>query len=329
MHAKPLSAAIVGLGAWGQTLVNAVQGRSDRIRFTAGTTRTLARAAAFAERQGIAMLPDLDAVLARADIQAVVLATPHSEHVRQIEASAVAGKHVFCEKPLTLTGAEAEHAFAACARAGVALCVGHNRRFLPSYAKLTALVATEIGDVLQMTGNFSWGPATYQAGSWRTSDSESPAGGMSGLGIHVIDAMVGLGLDATAVTVANRRRGLQELADTVTAMIEGADGRLAVLTTMFGPGPLWRLEVFGSKGRAIMDGETRLVFARAGEPEQSWQFPHYDIERAELESFAAAADGAAPYPVSPAEAIRGIQLFESVCAAAATTGPPVSAMVRR
>lgn len=93
-----LKAAIIGLGNWGRVLVDSVQGRSERIRFVAAATRTPGRAAAYAARQGIELLPDLDAVLARADIEAVVLATPHSQHGAQIAAAARAGRHVFCEK---------------------------------------------------------------------------------------------------------------------------------------------------------------------------------------------------------------------------------------
>jgi predicted dehydrogenase len=66
--------------------------------------------------------------LADPGIDAVVLATPHTLHRPQVEATAAAGKHVFCEKPFALTKADAEAAITACRRAGVALGVGHNRR---------------------------------------------------------------------------------------------------------------------------------------------------------------------------------------------------------
>ena len=68
------------MGLWGQNLVASVQGKSDLIRFAAGTTRTPAKAVEFARRHGIRMVERYDALLADREIDAVVLATPHSMH---------------------------------------------------------------------------------------------------------------------------------------------------------------------------------------------------------------------------------------------------------
>ena len=282
----------------------------------AGATRTPARATDFAERQGIDLLPDLDAVLARGDIEGVVLATPHSQHRAQIEAVVGAGKHVFSEKPLTLTSADAEAVYDAAEAAGVVLALGHNRRFLPAYAKLSQLVREEIGDLRQIIGNFSSGVTGYGAESWRTDPGESSAGGMAGVGIHTVDAMIGLGMRPARVTVVNRRRAADGPADIVTALVENADRTLAVLTTVSGPGRFWRLEAFGSQGWAAMDGEYRVAFGGPAGTEQVWCLAWSDIERAELEAFASAAKGQTPYPITSAEGVRGVRLFEAICGAA-------------
>src|SRR5512146_1366298 len=97
-----IRAAIVGMGLWGQNLVASVQGKSEFIRFVAGTTRTPAKAAEFAAKHGVRMAESYEQVLADREIDAVVLATPHSLHTAQIVAAAHAGKHVFVEKPLGL-----------------------------------------------------------------------------------------------------------------------------------------------------------------------------------------------------------------------------------
>ena len=97
-----IRAAAVGIGHWGRTLVGAVQGKSDKIRFTAGHTRTPARAEAFCAEQGIALRDDIEQILRDPAIDAVYFATPHSEHGGQVERTAAAGKHVFMEKPFTL-----------------------------------------------------------------------------------------------------------------------------------------------------------------------------------------------------------------------------------
>src|SRR5262245_58468524 len=101
-QSSAVRAAIIGMGSWGQNLVNSVQGKSDAIRFVTGATRTPARAEEFGRRHGISMHASFEAVLADPSIDAVVLATPHSMHTAQIVAAARAGKHVFTEKPLGL-----------------------------------------------------------------------------------------------------------------------------------------------------------------------------------------------------------------------------------
>src|SRR5437667_3053424 len=122
-----IQAAIVGLGRWGKTLVEAVQGKSGRLRFTHAVSRNPAGLRDFGTRHGLEFVGELEPVLADPSIDAVVLATPHSLHCRQIIAAAKAGKAVFCEKPLTLTRDDAARAIAACREAGVVLRIGTDK----------------------------------------------------------------------------------------------------------------------------------------------------------------------------------------------------------
>ena len=72
---------------------------------------------AFADAQEFELAPNYEALLADPQVDAVVLATPHSLHGAQVVAAAAAQKHIFCEKPFALTVAQAEAAVAA-AQAG-------------------------------------------------------------------------------------------------------------------------------------------------------------------------------------------------------------------
>src|SRR5215210_8949664 len=116
-----INAAIVGLGRWGQNLVNSVQGKSDKIRFVAGVLRHPVTAREYARDKGLALHSDLDTVLADPRIDAIVLATPHTAHAEQILAAVRAGKPVFTEKPFTLTSASAAEAVAAAHKAKVTI----------------------------------------------------------------------------------------------------------------------------------------------------------------------------------------------------------------
>ena len=94
-----IKAGIAGLGRWGQTLVNSVHGKSDKIVFTAGCTGRKARAQDYCDEKGIDLRDGLADLLNDPDLDAVVLATPHSQHADQVIAAAAAGKQIFIEKP--------------------------------------------------------------------------------------------------------------------------------------------------------------------------------------------------------------------------------------
>src|SRR5687767_7510034 len=131
-----INAAIVGLGRWGRNLVNSVQDRSDKLRFVQCVVRRPETAREFAAQQGLEISTDFEHMLRDARVDAVVLATPHSQHADQIVAAAAAGKAVFCEKPLALKKADAALAVEACRRAGVTLGLGHDKRYWGSMTEV-------------------------------------------------------------------------------------------------------------------------------------------------------------------------------------------------
>src|SRR6266699_364401 len=117
-----IKAAIVGMGWWGKTLVESVQGSSPDIQFVAGVARTHTdELKAFAAAQKLTLYDTYEKALADPKVDAVVLATPHSIHTQQVIAAAAAKKHVFCEKPFALTKSDAEAAVAATQKAKVTL----------------------------------------------------------------------------------------------------------------------------------------------------------------------------------------------------------------
>jgi len=143
-----LKAAIYGMGRWGNRLVDSVQA-SDKIRIVKGVSRDPSRHREFSAKTGIPVVSSYADVLKDPHIEAVVIATPHSLHYEHIMAAANAGKHIYVEKPFTLTRASAEQAVAACRAAGVTLTIGFNRRHAPSFVEMMRRIrAGEIGDAL-------------------------------------------------------------------------------------------------------------------------------------------------------------------------------------
>lgn len=86
-----INAAVVGLGRWGRNLVDCTQGKTDKIRFTMGVVRTPDKARDYARSQGLTLVSDYAQALADPAIDAVVLATPHTQHGDQILAGLRAG----------------------------------------------------------------------------------------------------------------------------------------------------------------------------------------------------------------------------------------------
>ncbi len=326
-----LNAAIVGLGRWGRRLVGAVQEGGqplgERIRFTHGVTRTLAKAADFANEQQLHLGDDYEAVLADQSIGAVVLATPHSQHAAQITEAAAAGKHVFVEKPFTMTKASAETAAAAATRAGIVLAVGHNRRFLPAMEELKLMIdGGELGTILHVEGNFSGMMALgYTKDMWRSTVAESPAGGMTSMGIHTVDTFIHLCGKLASVRAHSLRQVLQvETDDTTSVMLRFATGQSALLSTLQATARQWRIQVFGTKGWAHMRDHNLLDVAAVGGKPKPRTYPKIDIERAELEAFAEAAAGGAPYRVPLDQAVHGVAVLEAIVASAARGGAEVA-----
>jgi len=318
-----INAGIAGLGRWGRVLADSVQGKSERIRFTAGCTGRKARAEDYCRDQGIDLRDGVDDLLADPDIDAVVLATPHSQHRDQIVAAAKVGKPVFVEKPFTLDRVSAEESRAAAEAAGIVLALGHNRRFLPSMARVRELATSgALGTLLHVEGNFSAGGAmNYTDEHWRASAAESPAGGMTGLGVHMVDAFISfLGPIESVNAVSLRRAAPVAIDDTTTMLMRFQSGITGTMTTLFATQRLWRLQVFGTLGWVEMRNYDRLVLRLDGEDEREETFDAFDMERAELEAFAEACEGGAAYPLPLADAVHGSAVLEAIIASAAAEG---------
>src|SRR5439155_24852093 len=112
-------------------------------------------AAEFAQAQELPLSKDLDEALRDPKVQGVVLCTPHTQHTEQIVRAASVKKHVFCEKPLSLSRADVLRAVDACNANGVKLAVGHEKRFEPPIQELMRRVKSgELGTPLQIEANF-------------------------------------------------------------------------------------------------------------------------------------------------------------------------------
>jgi predicted dehydrogenase len=243
-----LNTAIVGLGWWGKTLVKSAREFGAPLRFVSGITLEPETVRDFAAEHQIALGTSLDEVLDDKSIQAVILATPHTKHRAQVEAIAAAGKHIYCEKPFALSKADAQAALDACKRAGIVIAVGHHFRLMPSMRVLADLKEKgAFGTIMHAEGNYShdW-LANYPADSWRLRTEESRSGGMTGMGIHVLDCFRDMVGPMKRISALSKARVLKlATGDTTSALVEFENGATGTLATTMKTPFAWRIAIFG------------------------------------------------------------------------------------
>lgn len=319
-----IDAAVIGLGRWGKSLVTAVQGKSRKLRFVHGVSKEPDDVRVFAGQHGFKLSTDLADAIADPAVKAVFLATPHSLHVPQIEAVARARKPVWCEKPLALTRKDAARAVAACRQAGIVLGSGNNKRCFAAMRELKRVVESgTIGDVLHIEAHFSNEHSTRViGGGWRDDPRESPGGGLTGAGLHVLDALINLGGPIQSVDAKLfELKPPPDPRDSLAVLVQFASGATGTLATVRAAPNIWRVHVFGTQGMAEARGEDMLTVSLIGGTPQSHTYEHVDSLKVLVESFADAVEGRAPFPVSTDQMLDLIGAFEAILASLKTRAP--------
>jgi len=320
-----INAAVIGLGRWGKNIVEAVQGKSKRLRFIRGVSKEPELVRDFAAAKGVELSTEFEEAVADPRVQTVFLATPHSLHVGQISAVAAAGKPVWCEKPLALTRAEAERAIEATKKAGVPFALGNNKRCFPCMREMKRIVADgTLGEILHIEGNFSNEHSTRVKGGWRDDPRESPGGGMTGAGLHVLDAFVNLaGPVAKVAARVFAQKPPPDPRDVAAAMMQFESGATGLLATVRAAPMFWRIHVFGTKGSAEAREETSLTVAMIGGQPETKTLPPTDSLGVLLEAFAETIETGKPFPVSTTEMLDVVSAFEATIRSTAE-GRPVA-----
>ena len=310
--------AVVGLGWWGKAIVETLRG-SSKIR-VAKTVDMVPAAGEWAKSQGLAYTADFDGALADPNLGGVVLCTPHSEHARQIIAAAKAKKHVFCEKPLSLTRRDVVAAVDACKANGVVLAVGHEHRFKPVMIDVLRMVRSgELGTIQTTEATLTHPLRPLAADNWRLQKTEAPGGTMTALGIHGLDLCIAVNGPAESV-FANVRSLASPTRDTVTVLVSFKSGANAVITSLMGPPFSVRFAVFGDRGWVEVHDKAHpqspegwiLTKCKHGGRAEVVEYPPMSMVRANLEAFADAAAGRTPYPVTHEEMIANIAALEAI-----------------
>jgi predicted dehydrogenase len=262
--------AVVGCGFHGLTMAAAVL-RSDSLRLVAGVDPDEEALRRVAELDvSIATYGSTTDLLETADVDAVVIATPHDCLAPTALAAIRAGKHVLIEKPMALDEAQARQVEFAAASAGVTCMVGYSFRFGMGRFVHDPFAAGLVGDLVAITGSI--GLPRLDDG-WM-SVQESGGGPLLYVGCHLVDLILWLtGEEPQSVTAAVTRRPQSGVDDTSAVQLQFTGDRLAqLLVTQSAPGFGYDLQVIGSAGSIKLRGR---------------DFRHYEVE---VHSMTAGAD---------------------------------------
>ena len=305
MSHAPLCWGILGTGTIAHTFAAAL-GKTAEARLVAVGSRSRESAERFAAKCGGARPHASYAeLIADPEVEAVYIATPHPAHAELAIAAARAGKHVLCEKPLTLNLADSERVVVAARAAGVTLMEAYMYRCHPQTAKLVELVRDgAIGRLGLVEASFGF-HCDFIPGHRLFSNALGGGGilDVGGYPVSMARLLAGAGAgrvfaDPVSVTGAARLHPEEGIDLHAAATLRFDDGVVAQVACGVGLELENVVRVFGTEGRILMpepwfavgtEGSTRIVLQRRGrEPEEIAVPADRGLYVYEAEAFAAA-----------------------------------------
>ena len=265
-------------------------------------------------------------MLKNPEITVVAIHTPNAQHADQAVAAARAGKHVFCDKPMATTVADAERMVRECEKSGVKLGLNFHNRFMPCFIDTRKIIESgEIGElqVVQVEASPGARPGG-RLGSWRVDPAAAGLGTTYSIGVHVYDILrYLLGSEITMVSAFfDTPRGVME--ETNLSLLRFANGVLGQLSVHEKtPYPHNDFVVYGSTGRILGRGLTRsraggeLLVTTADGKTRATEYPSINAHGACVAAFSKALlEGRDPVP-SGIDGLRSVQLTDAMARSAA------------
>ena len=289
-------------------------------------SRDAARAKSFATKfRAKNAYTRLEDLLANPDVTVVAIHTPNSLHAEQAIAAARAGKHVFCDKPMATSAADAQRIVDECEKAGVRLGVNFHNRFMPAFIDTRRIIESgEIGEVRLVQLEASPGSRSGSRDkTWRVDAPMAGLGTTMSIGVHVYDILRFL-LSSEIESVSaffDTPRGVME--ETNISMFRFASGVVAQVSVHErAPNPHNDFVIHGSKGRITGRGLTRSraggelhVLGADGETKVT-PYPATNAHAACVADFSRALlEGRAPSP-SGIDGLRSVELTDAMARSA-------------
>jgi predicted dehydrogenase len=231
MASDPVRVASVGLGRWAKTLADAVR-NSDRLRIVNCFSRSEKSREEFSHKYGCRVAKSYAELLRDPEVEGVLVTTPNDAHAKPILEAAATGKHVYVEKPIANTMADAVAIDRACRDAGVVLAVGHSARRLQGNRKIKEILDRgRLGKLVMAECNFSNDRSLeLTPDKWRWHKDKSPGGPLIQLAVHHVDTLHYLFGPVKAVTsLVKRLYTPAEIEDVTMTLLEMESGQLCYI----------------------------------------------------------------------------------------------------
>ncbi len=257
MASRKVNFGVIGAGgiAYRRTIPGMLKTKNCRVVAVMDTVDPERVAAEFSIPRAYRREADL---LADPEVEAVYIASPVSCHARQIELAAEAGKHVLCEKPLTLNLPQARQAVALCRRRRVFLQEGYMMKFHGAHVKIKQLIDEgRLGKIVYLRAQLScWYPKI--AGAWRQDPRQGGGGALIDMASHLYDLIEFFAgpIRRIAAMTGNLVQDYRS-EDASTTLLELDSGAQASVDCFFcipDEASRTRLEIYGSRGAILAEG---------------------------------------------------------------------------
>ena len=218
----------------------------------------------FADQHQIRVYDTMSALLGSSDVDAVCICTPSGLHTEQAIAAMRAGKHIVCEKPMSLTLPDADRLIETARQTGVKTCIISQFRFSDAVQEVRrAIDSGAFGKIVSGSLQMKYyrSDAYYASGGWRGTWQMDGGGCLMNQGIHGIDVfryLMGPMRQLTAITdTLTRKIEVEDSAVAIVRFANGAVGTIEGSTTCY-PGYPRRIEICGDAGSVVMEEDSIL-----------------------------------------------------------------------
>lgn len=302
MAREPVRVAAVGLGRWAKTLADSVK-KSDRLKIVSCFSRSEKSREGFSRQYACRAAKSYAELLKDPEVEGVIITTPNDAHAGPIMEAAEKGKHVYVDKPIAHTIADARAIDRACREARVILAVGHSARRLKGNRKIKEIFEQGgLGKLVMAECNFSNDRSLeLTPDKWRWYKDRSPGGPLIQLAVHHADTLNYLFGPVKRVTaMAKRLYTPAEIEDVTMTVLEMESGQLCYIGSNWASQGTYFTYVYGMDANLfftvdfnfwsnsdVVDQHSHLEIQQRGSSEhKTVPLSRGDMFREELEEFA-------------------------------------------